>query len=240
MKFFKSLYILPMMLLFVSAGIAQDPMDPDLAWDNWLIMGNKIVFGGKSDFKHSHEIQWRADNNLQSLNTLLYEAVLTYSPNATWEIVPDLRYSIKPTHRELRPGFGIIRKDYIRKNKSGITQLSQQVKYQADIKSEGGLTQAVRYVPSLSHIINKKYAVGGLVAVVYQWGKGYDPKVAFIRAGPSFGLVFDEVHSLNVVPAFGAENFGSGRWAFSFTPIVQLIIRVQKDYKYLPARYINF
>lgn len=211
--------------------------EPDTSWDNWLIMGNKVVFGGQNQYKHSHEIQWRADNNLTTLNTLLYEAVFTYSPNSHWEIVPDFRYSLKPTRRETRLGFGIVRKDYVGK---GITQIAQQVKWQIDLKSEGDYTMALRYVPSISHVINDKYVVGGLIAAVYQWGPSFPPSIAFIRAGPTFGLIFDKVHTLSFVPAFGLENFGEYGWAGSFTPIVQLIIRVNKDYKYLPARYINF
>lgn len=210
---------------------------PDTSWDNWLIMGNKVVFGGANQYKHSHEIQWRADNNLTTLNTLLYEAVFTYSPNSHWEIVPDFRYSLKPTRREIRLGFGIVRKDYVGK---GVTQIAQQLKWQGDFKSEGDYTMAIRYVPSISHVINDKYIVGGLVAAVYQWGPSFPPSIAFVRAGPTFGMIFDQVHTLSIVPAFGLENFGEYGWAGSFTPIVQLIIRVNKDYKYLPARYINF
>ena len=158
-----TLLILTLLLGFKSQSLAQGT-EPDTSWDNWLIMGNKIVFGGQNQFKHSHEIQWRAEDNLSSLNTLLYEAVFTYSPNSHWEIVPDFRYSVKPTRRETRLGFGIVRKDYVGK---GVTQIAQQVKWQGDFKSEGDYTMAVRYVPSISHIIKEKYVVGGLVAAVY-------------------------------------------------------------------------
>ena len=233
---FFTLFILTLLVGFKSQSLAQTT-EPDTSWDNWLIMGNKVVFGGQNQYKHSHEIQWRAENNFTALNTLLYEAVFTYSPNERWEIVPDFRYSLKPTRRETRLGFGIVRKDYIGE---GVTQIAQQVKWQGDFKSEGDYTMAVRYVPSISHIINDKYIVGGLVAAVYQWGPSFPPSIAFIRAGPTFGMIFDDVHTLSIVPAFGADNLGEYGWAYSFTPIVQLIIRVNKNYKYLPARYINF
>ena len=239
MKILKPLFIISFGIFLLTNSIPTEAQTtpPDTSWDNWLIMGNKVVFGGQNEFKHSHEIQWRADNDLTSLNTLLYEAVFTYSPNVHWEVTPDIRYSLKPTKREIRVGLGVVRKDYVGK---GITQIAQQVKWQGDFKSEGDYTMAMRYVPSISHIIQDKYIVGGLVAAVYQWGPSFTPSIAFIRAGPTFGIIFDNVHTLNFVPAFGAENFREYGWAYSFTPIVQLIIRVNKNYKYLPARYINF
>ncbi len=234
----KAFVIIVIFLWHTTISIAQTTDPPDLSWDNWLIVGNKIVFGGHKSFKHSHEIQFRIDNNLHSLNTFLYEAVGTYSPNIHWEMVADIRFSRKATRDEYRPGFGIIRKDYLGSN--GITQLAQTVKWQADIRSDGGYTQAMRYAPFISHLVNDKIIVGGLAAAVYQWGPDFPGRIAFVRFGPSFGVIFDKVHTLSILPAFGAENYGESGWAWSFTPVVQLIIRVRKDYKYLPARYINF
>ena len=229
-------YRLVLSLLCISCSshlLAQtDPVDP---WDYWLIMGNKVVFGGVNQWKNSHEIQWRADNNLQELNTLMYETVVTYSPNSKWEIVPDLRFSIRPTQTQFRPGFGFVRKDYFGEKQ---VQVAHQVKWQIDIGNQ--VTQAVRWAPSMSVILKEKYVVGGLAALLYQWGAEYDNRLTFVRFGPSFALIFDKVHTLSFVPAFGVENLGTGQWVGSFTPIVQLIIRVNKDYKYLPARYINF
>jgi hypothetical protein len=210
-----------------------DPVDP---WDYWFIMGNKVVFGGVNHWKNSHEIQWRADNNLQQLNTLMYETVLTYSPNSHWEIVPDLRYSVRSNQIQFRPGFGIVRKDYFGEN---IHQLVQQVKWQIDIGTLN-TSQAVRYAPAYNVVIQDKHVVGVITAFLYQWGKDYDNRLTFIRFGPTYALIFDKVHTLSIVPAFGVENLGAGQWVGSFTPIVQLIIRVNKNYKYKPARYINF
>ena len=233
--FLKSRYLICLFICLVSfqsKGQTTDPVDP---WDYWLIMGNKVVFGGVNKWKNSHEIQWRADNNLQELNTLLYETVVTYSPNSSWEIVPELRLSVRPNQTQVRPGFGIVRKDYFGEKQS---QLAHQFKWQMDIGNQ--TTQAVRYSPSFSVVIKEKYVVGGLAAFLYQWGTEYDNRLTFIRFGPSFALIFDKVHTLSIVPAFGVENLGTGEWVGSFTPILQLIIRVNKNYKYLPARYINF
>lgn len=223
-------------LLFSQGSVAQttEPVDP---WDYWFIMGNKVVFGGVNHWKNSHEIQWRADNNLQSLNTLMYETVVTYSPDTHWEIVPDLRFSVRSNQTQVRPGFGIVRKDYFGEK---IHQLVHQVKWQADISSEFPTTQALRYAPSYNVVIKDKHVVGGILAVLYQWGSDYDNRLTFVRFGPTYALIFDKVHTLSIVPAFGLENLGNNEWIGSFTPIVQLIIRVNKQYKYKPARYINF
>ncbi|WP_171973258.1 hypothetical protein [Saccharicrinis aurantiacus] len=32
----------------------QDDID---RWDNWFLLGNKVVFGGDKDYRHSHELQ---------------------------------------------------------------------------------------------------------------------------------------------------------------------------------------
>ncbi len=65
---FSILFSLTIIFSYSHQSIAQTT-EPDTSWDNWLIMGNKVVFGGQDQFKHSHEIQWRADNSLTSLNT---------------------------------------------------------------------------------------------------------------------------------------------------------------------------
>lgn len=218
---------------FNSSGQTTEPTDP---WDYWFIMGNKVVFGGVNHWKNSNEIQWRADNNLQSLNTLMFETVLTYSPNSHWEIVPDLRFSVRSNQTQWRPGFGIVRKDYFGEK---VHQLVHQVKWQADIGTLN-TTQAIRYAPAYNVVINHKHVVGGIAALLYQWGNEYDNRLTFIRFGPTYALIFDKVHTLSIVPAFGLENLGNNEWVGSFTPIVQLIIRVNKNYKYKPARYINF
>lgn len=229
-------HLLGLILIFSSISTMAQTTEPTDPWDYWFIMGNKVVFGGVNDWKNSHEIQWRADNNLQALNTLMYETVLTYSPNTHWEIVPDLRFSVRPNQTQWRPGFGIVRKDYFGEK---IHQLVHQFKWQADIGTLN-TSQAVRYAPAYNVVINDKHVVGGIAALLYQWGKEYDNRLTFIRFGPTYALIFDKVHTLSIVPAFGLENLGNNEWVGSFTPIVQLIIRVNKKYKYKPARYINF
>lgn len=211
-------------------------------WDNWFLLGNKIVFGGTNNFKHSHEIQFRVKDDMQSLDQWYYEGVLTYSPNSHWEIVPDFRAAVKPTKYDFRPAIGVVRKDYIGKgeNKYNI-QFVQQLKYQIDIDSENNVRQGIRYVLTYNNVVNDHLILSGLIGPFYRWGGENFKGIEFVRGGPIATYIFDKVHTVSFAPLFGAGNLGGENgWAWSFTPMVQLIIRVNKDYKYLPAKYINF
>ena len=234
-------------LFFISSTLActnllkAQTADPIDRWDNWFLVGNKIVFGGVDNIKHSHEIQFRVKDNMQSLDQWYYEGVFTYSPNENWEIVPDFRAAVKPTKYDFRPAFGIIRKDYIGKgeNKYDI-QFVQQLKYQLDIDTQGNTRSGLRYVLTYNSVINEHFVVSGLVGPFYRWSETFSG-IEFVRGGPVFTYIFDTVHTVSFAPLFGAGNLGGENgWAWSFTPMIQLIIRVNKNYKYLPAKYINF
>jgi hypothetical protein len=120
-----------------------------------------------------------------------------------------------------------------------MTQLVQQAKYQLDIDGKGNVRHGVRYVLTYNRIINENFIVSGLLGPFYRWSKEFTG-IEFVRGGPVFTYVFDAAHTLSFAPLFGAGNLGDNGWAYSFTPMVQLIIRVNKDYKYVPAKYINF
>jgi hypothetical protein len=243
MKLVKSSSTLSLIFLFltVSFHLKAQTTEPIDRWDNWFILGNKIVFGGTGNFKHSHEIQFRVKDNMQSLDQWFYEGVLTYSPNERWEIVPDFRIAIKPTKFDFRPAIGVIRKHYLGKeeNKYNI-QLVQQLKYQVDIDSYGNVRHGLRYVLTYNRVINEHFIVSGLIGPFYRWSKAFSG-IEFVRGGPVFTYIFDSMHTVSFAALFGAGNLGStDGWTYSFTPMVQLIIRVNKDYKYVPAKYINF
>jgi hypothetical protein len=220
-------------------GLKSQTTEPTDKWDHWLVMGNKVVFGGQDKIKHSHEIQWRANNNLKSLERILYEGVFTYSPNTKWEIVPDLRMSSVPNGIEWRPGFGIIYKIYPGKEeKKYKTQLVNQVKWQADIMDE--FKQGVRYMFSYNYMATEKFIISGIAGVFYRWSNDFTG-LQFVRTGIGLSYVFNEMHSISFVDAIGFENRGPVTgWTYAHFPMVQLIIRVKKNYKYLPAKYINF
>jgi hypothetical protein len=230
--------ILAISLLLISLmQISAQEID---RWDNWFLLGNKLVFGGQNNIKHSHELQWRVDNNMRSLNVWFYEGVFTYSPNAKWEVVPDFRASINPDKTDFRFGFGLVRKSYLGNEESNINQqLVQQLKYQLDIDGNGNVRHGVRFVATYSRIISEKFVVSGLIGPFYRWSEEFSG-IEFVRGGPVFTYVFDTSHTLAVAPLFGAGNIKPNGWAYSFTPMVSLIIRINKDYKYVPAKYINF
>jgi hypothetical protein len=240
MKIIKIVFIFQFLLLAIVAQLRAQTTEPVDRWDNWFLVGNKIVFGGVGDFKHSHEIQFRVKNNMQSLDQWFYEGVFTYSLNNHWEIVPDFRAAIKPTAYDFRPALGVVRKDYIGKgeNKYNI-QFVQQFKFQVDMDSEGNNRSGLRYVLTYNNVVNDHLVISGLTGAFYRWSEGFNG-IEFVRAGPIFTYIFDKVHSVSFAPLFGAGNLGVDGWAYSFTPMVQLIIRTNKQYKYLPAKYINF
>lgn len=209
-------------------------------WDTWFLMGNKIVFGGVNKFKHSHEVQFRVNEGMQSLEQWYYEGVFTYSPNAHWEIVPDFRAAVKPNKFDFRPAIGVVRKDYLGKGERKYNiQLVQQAKYQMDIDNSGNVRHGIRYVVTYNNVVSEHLILSGLIGPFYRWKEGFSG-LEFVRGGPVATYIFDEVHTVSFAPLFGAANLGEAGWVYSFTPMIQLIIRVNKDYKYLPAKYINF
>jgi len=219
---------------------AQEEID---RWDNWLLIGNKVVFGGQKNWTHSHELQWRVKDNMQSLEQWYYEGVATYSINEKWSIVPDFRIAVKPDRIDYRPGIGIVKVGYLGKKKDDgkiRSQLVNQIKYQFDFDSEGNNRHGLRWVITYNKIVTEKFIISAIVGPFYRWSENFSG-LEFVRGGPSFTYVFDKSHTLAFVPLFGAERLPSDLgWTYSFTPMIQLIIRINKNYKYIPAKYINY
>lgn len=36
-------------------------------WDHWFVLSNKVQVDGGETWRHSHDLQWRANNNVKSL-----------------------------------------------------------------------------------------------------------------------------------------------------------------------------
>lgn len=234
-------YLIVLSLLFLlKHTVARAQEEPIDRWDNWFLVGNKVVFGGDKNFRQSHELQWRVNENARALKEWFYEYVFVYTPNAKWELVPDFRASIKPNVTDFRIGIGAVRKSLFKNNEGKFNQqLVQQAKYQLDYDSDGKLRHGIRYVITYNYVFSEKLIVSGLVGPFYRWSEKFTG-IEFVRGGPVFTYVFDKQHTLAVAPLFGAGNIEPNGWAYSFTPMVSLIIRVNKDYKYVPAKYINF
>ena len=52
-------------------------------------------------------------------------------------------------------------------------------------------------------------------------------------------FVIDKRHVLNFNYLFAASNTGQV-WNWSGIPVIQLVININKEYNYLPAKYFNF
>lgn len=233
------LILLSIALIGLNQSIAQD--DIDGTWDHWLVMGNKLNFSNGGQWRHSHEIQWRANDNWNELERIFYEGMVSYTPNSKWEIVPDLRISKLGNERsvEVRPGIGIIRKFYTKplgKNQMP-GQWVHQIKWQADIKEE--FRQGLRYVITYSRVVTEKIGISGLAGAFYRWSDDFTG-MQFLRVGVGLSYIFDDKHSLSYVHAIGIEYLGEGITTYANFPLLQLNIRINKAPKEKPARYINY
>ena len=108
MRIINLLTALSLLLLIVVISNAQSE-DDSKTWDNQLYIGNKIA-NIKKDWRYSGELQVRLRDNMQYLDNWFLEGVATYMISEKWELVPDLRFSVKPSEVEFRPGFGVIYK----------------------------------------------------------------------------------------------------------------------------------
>jgi hypothetical protein len=237
----RAVHIYTPVLFFIASlsgsGIlfAQEPGEPD-AWDNQLFLGNKVA-AVKGDWKFSGELQVRLKDNAQSLDRWFLEGVATYMPSEHWELVPDYRLSIKSEHVEHRPGLGILRKDLYGPAENKKHQLVHQLKWQADIGS-GYVDHGLRYVFFYNYVLSEKLIPNVAAGVFYRWSEGYTG-VQFFRLGAGLAYILDVKHSLNFSYFIGITDTGTN-WTYQGIPFIQLIININRDYKYVPAKYVNF
>lgn len=224
-----------MLLLLVFNAVFSQEEEID-KWDNQFFVGNKVTWGSDR-WRYSAELQSRFIQDFQALDRWYFEGVATYQHSANWEIVPDFRFSVRPDFVEVRPGFGLIRKDLIGKEGAPNQQFVQQLKYQADI-GNGRTNHGLRYIMFYNYVFNKKLIASGIGGVFYSWKDDYNG-FEFIRAGAALAYVLNEQHSINFTYFAGAADT-SPEWTFSGSFVVQLIINIRKDYKYVPAKYISF
>jgi len=210
---------------------AQDSGDPQEV--NQLLAPATKVNYAVGKWRYSGEFQVRLDDGYRALNVWYIEGVVANLRLKHVEFVPDLRFSVKPDIYELRPGFGIILKATSEK-----WQVALQSKYQADIPSEGTTGNGVREVLFLNAVAGEKFILGLAGGFFYRW-RGDFADFEFWRAGPGVTYVFNPVHALNVAYFFGWENTGV-EWTRSGFLLVQLSLNIRRDWKYVPAKIINF
>jgi len=228
----KLLFLLLALFFFTFRVSAQESSNE--TWDNQIYLGNKVAFG-KDKWRFSAELQTRLKNNFQNLDNWYVELVSNYLFSKHIEFVPDLRYSIKPTKTELRPGFGILYKI-----QTSSLQMVNQVKYQIDFGSNGLTGHAFREVLFTNYRFNEQL-VGTLVSgFIYRWWPDWNG-FQYIRVGPGVSYIFDEKHILNFSYFVGVEN-KRDYWLWAGIPMIQLVINLSnKDqYSFSPAYYFDF
>lgn len=209
---------------------AQTSTDED-NWDNQLFVGTRVAYA-KDRWRFSGEFQSRFKEDVRELDNWFVEAVATFLPSEHWEVVPDFRLSIKPSRIEYRPGLGLLFKLTPRD-----WQLVHQVKYQADIASTGDVGHGFRQAVFVNHILGRFVPnIGG--GWFYRWSEEFTG-MEFVRFGAGLTVVFDPLHTLTLSYYFGAANTGE-RWTWSGIPLVQLTLNVRTDWKYVPAKLVNF
>lgn len=215
----------------MAVGQTETPVD---LWDNTLYYSNKLAWGSET-WRQSAEFQTRFRNDFSELEQWHVEYVATYLANKNLEIVPDFRFTRKPNRVEYRPGFGLVFKHT--KNK---TFFVHQVKYQYDAKTSDTFdSQGMRYGMFINHLFNEHWVGSFLVGGLYEWGENFTGFLG-MRSGFAAAYIFNEVHSLNIGYFYGLINDKQGGWTHLGIPSFQLIINIRKQYKYQPAKYINF
>lgn len=138
----------------------------------------------------------------------------------------------------MRPGLGFIHKTFWGKDTAFQRNIfAQQIKYQADISSDE-TKHGLRYIVFYNYVVNDKFIIGGLGGGLYRWSDDFNG-IQFIRVGASFSWIFNEHNTLSIIEAIGFENRGE-YWTYAHFPMVQLIIRVKKDYKYRETLIFSF
>lgn len=216
------LQILPIVLL------AQETSN----WDNQIYIGNKVAWGSEQ-WKYSGELQVRLDDNFSQLDVWFLEGVASYMPSEKWEIIPDIRASIKPENTELRPGLGVLYKQ--RFDHSG---LIHQLKWQIDI-NESAAENGLRYVIFYNYLFNEKLAATVLGGGFYRWSENFNG-LRFMRFGGGPTWIVNDEHIINFNYFLGITQADNSSWFYQGILMVQLVINVNKGYKYRPAKYISF
>lgn len=233
MKIFRTSIILLILFGLIPKVSAQNSGDTD-NWDNLIYFGNKVTWGGKQ-WMNSGELQVRLEDDHQQLLQWHLEYVGTYFVSKNIEIVPDFRYTIKPTRKEFRPGLGIVLKHM---TKNG--QFVHQIKGQIDFKTEGETTQVIRYFPSYNHIFSEKW-IGSLVVGAYYKFTEQRSDIELVMGGINAAYVMNKQHTLNLTYVYGRQlQFATDEYLNFGILMARLIINFNKDYDYLPAKYINF
>jgi len=223
-----SLKLFFVLLFTANIAVAQEADN----WDNQMYIINKVNWGYDS-WRFSGELQGRFENNASELQAYFIEGVASFMPSKKWEIVPDFRFTVRPTRVEYRPGFGVFYKQKFVKS-----QLNHQLKAQYDIESTGYTSYSIRY----GMFYNKRFSdhIMGTVfgGGMYEIGELFTDWWGF-RAGLIMSYIVDKHHALSLGYMYGAVNTGTKYTNIGIVTL-GLTFNLKKEYKYQPARYISF
>jgi hypothetical protein len=201
-------------------------------WDNQIYIANKVGWGS-DHWKYSGELQVRLKENYTELDNWFLEAVASYLPSENWEFVPDLRLATNSDKTDIRPGLGVLYKQRFKQS-----ALIHQIKWQIDI-NEAAADNGLRYVLFYNYLFNEKIAATVLGGGFYRWTENFSG-IRFMRFGGGPTWIVNSVHSLNVNYFLGLSQADNLAWSYQGIIMVQLIINVNQDFKYRPAKYISF
>jgi len=224
------------LLIFLVISFNSEAQDTTkVGFDNQLFVGNKVTWT-KGKWRYSGELQLRLYHDTRDFNMYYLEGVATYHASDNIEIVPDMRFTVRPNHEEYRPGLGFIYKNLWWGNH--LNQLVHQVKWQSDIWSTGEVQHALRYVLFYNLQMNDKLVLTTAGGGLYRWSKGLTD-FQFFRAmlGGSYSIT--KKSRLNFSYFIGYEN-RRDYWAWIGGPILQFTINLDKDNTNVPAFYFNF
>jgi hypothetical protein len=206
------------------------------SWDNFLYVGNKLVWSIDS-WRFNSELQIRLKDNTQALDYYYIEGVASYMPSKYWEIVPDLRFSVYPDHVEVRLGLGILFK-LTWNNKH---QFVQQLKWQSDLPVRNADKHGLRYVWFYNYIFNNKFFFVSGVGAFYRISDSFT-NLKFIRTYVGGQINFGGTHAISLSYLLNFTNYDPNgfAWGYSGGPMIMYTYRFRDDFKYIPARYVNF
>ncbi len=235
-EYMKSFPLWPLMsvgllTLFHGLCFGQEGASVD-KWDNQLFVGNKVS-GGMGHWKFSGELQFRVKDDFQALDRWFMEANATYLISKNLELAIPFRMSVTPNFIEWRPGFGFLYKSYLGTN----VQIAHQVMYQVDLEPERA-KHGLRYVAFFNWVASEKLIPNAAAGIFQRWQNDFTG-IQFVRLGAGLSYLLDVKHSLNFSYFLGFTDDGN-TWRTQGIPFFQLIINFNREFKYLPAKYINF
>ena len=225
-------YLLMLILVFSVFSLYSQESSVD-NWDNELWTGMRFAWGKEKKIKYTVEYQSRFIDSYKNLDRWYVEGALHYIAWSHFEIISDFRYNIRPVNNEYRIGAGIIYKNTMKR-----FMFVNQLKGQMDKADNRNETWAVRDVVYLNFLLNDKLVpyVGG--GVFFRHSDIFDG-LQILRGGAGIYYNFNPLHVLSINYFVGRLNLGDYN-TYSGILFLQLTLKFNNDYIYMPAKYVNF